>query len=74
MTYGKDVAKVSIVGAGMQSNIGVAAAMFEALADEGINIHMISTSEIRVSCVIDECHINEAIKALHRKFELDKIE
>ncbi|WP_276624177.1 aspartate kinase [Syntrophomonas wolfei] len=74
MAYGKDVAKVSIVGAGMQSNIGVAAAMFEALADEGINIHMISTSEIRVSCVIDECHIKTAVRALHRKFELDKIE
>ena len=73
MTYGKEIAKVSIVGAAMQSNIGIAAAMFEALADEGINIHMISTSEIRISCIIDECDIETAVKALHHKFDLDKI-
>lgn len=74
MSYGDDVAKVSIVGAGMQSNPGVAAAMFEALADEGINIHMISTSEIKVSCIIDESEIETAVRALHKKFELDKME
>lgn len=72
MNYGDDVAKVSIVGAGMQSNPGVAADMFEALADESINIHMISTSEIKVSCLIDEDQIALAVKALHRKFQLDK--
>ncbi|MGI6453829.1 MAG: aspartate kinase [Syntrophomonadaceae bacterium] len=72
MSYGADVAKVSIVGAGMQSNIGVVAAMFEALADEGINIQMISTSEIRVSCIIEDKMIEKAVMALHKKFELDK--
>ena len=74
MSYGKDVAKVSIVGAGMQSNPGVAAAMFEALADANINIHMISTSEIKVSCIIDDIKVNQAIQALHSKFCLDKVE
>lgn len=74
MVYGNNVAKVSIVGAGMQSNPGVAADMFEALADAHINIHMISTSEIKVSCVIDEEHIREAVQVLHQKFGLDKIE
>lgn len=74
MFYGNNVAKVSIVGAGMQSNAGVAAAMFEALADEGINIHMISTSEIKVSCVIDEDRIQDAVKTLHKKFALDGVD
>jgi aspartate kinase len=73
MSYATDVAKVSIVGAGMQSNPGVAAAMFEALADANINIKMISTSEIKVSCVIDEKDINEAVRILHKKFALDTI-
>ncbi len=74
MVYGNNVAKVSIVGAGMQSNPGVAADMFEALADAHINIHMISTSEIKVSCVIDEERIKEAVQILHDKFGLDKIQ
>ncbi|QGT99827.1 Aspartokinase [Candidatus Syntrophocurvum alkaliphilum] len=73
MSYGDKVAKVSIVGAGMQSNPGIAAAMFEALAEENINIHMISTSEIKVSCIIDEEVIEKAVNALHNKFELDNI-
>ncbi|MDD3268682.1 MAG: aspartate kinase [Syntrophomonadaceae bacterium] len=72
MFYGQDVAKVSIVGAGMQSNTGVAAAMFEALADENINIHMISTSEIKISTIIDEDQVETAVRALHSRFELDK--
>ncbi|SHG71132.1 aspartate kinase [Thermosyntropha lipolytica DSM 11003] len=71
-SYTDEVAKVSIVGAGMQTNPGVAAAMFEALAEENINIHMISTSEIKVSCVIDEKELEKAVRALHKKFELDK--
>jgi len=71
MTYGTNVAKISIVGAGMQSNPGVAAAMFEALADEEINIHMISTSEIKVSCIIDQDRIQDAVRSLHKKFSLD---
>lgn len=74
MSYGKDVAKISIVGAGMQSNPGVAAAMFEALADANINIHMISTSEIKVSCIIDETEVNKAVQALHNKFRLEEAE
>ncbi len=74
MSYGKDVAKISIVGAGMQSNPGVAAAMFEALADANINIHMISTSEIKVSCIINEEDVKKAVQALHSKFRLDEID
>ena len=66
--YGADIAKVSIIGAGMHSNPGVAATMFTALADENINIHMISTSEIKVSCIIDEKLVEKAVQALHRKF------
>lgn len=74
MSHGDEVAKVSIIGAGMQSNPGVAAAMFEALADENINIHMISTSEIRVSCIIDEEMIETAVRVLHKKFELNQLD
>lgn len=66
----KNVAKVSIVGAGMQSNAGVAAKMFEALYDENINIRMISTSEIRVTVLIDEQYTERAMNAIHDKFEL----
>ncbi len=73
MSHGDNVAKVSVVGAGMQSNPGVAAAMFEALAAEKINIQMISTSEIKVSCIIDEDKVVTAVKALHRKFELEQL-
>lgn len=64
----KDVAKVSIVGAGMMSNSGVAAKMFEALYDVGINIKMISTSEIRVTVLIDEASTEKAMNAVHDKF------
>ena len=66
----KDVAKVSIVGAGMQTNAGVAAKMFEALYDENINIRMISTSEIRVTVLIDAKNVERAMNAVHDKFEL----
>ncbi|MBQ9984646.1 MAG: aspartate kinase [Lachnospiraceae bacterium] len=66
----KNVVKVSIVGAGMMSNAGVAAKMFEALYDQGINIKMISTSEIRVSVLIDEKHAERAMNAIHDKFGL----
>lgn len=72
--YNSRVAKVSIVGAGMISNPGVAATMFSALAEAGINIIMISTSEIRLSCIIEEDKVEEAVKVLHRTFELDKVE
>lgn len=66
----KSVAKVSIVGAGMMSNAGVAAKMFEALYDVGVNIKMISTSEIRVTVLIDEIYVEKAMRAVHDKFSL----
>ena len=68
VTYDEGVSKVSIVGAGMESNPGVAAKMFEALFDAGINIRMISTSEIKVSVLIDENKADEAVIAVHDKF------
>lgn len=73
-THDEDVAKVSIVGAGMISHPGVAADMFEALADEDINLEMITTSEIKVSCVIKRNETEKAVKALHNKFKLDDLE
>lgn len=66
------IAKVSIVGVGMRSHAGVATKMFEALSIEGINIQMISTSEIKISVVIDEKYLELAVRALHSAFELDK--
>ena len=66
------IAKVSLVGVGMRSHAGVASKMFEALANEGINIEMISTSEIKVSVVIAEKYLELAVRALHSAFELDK--
>jgi aspartate kinase len=68
----QNVSKVSIVGAGMITNPGVAAMMFEALAEENINIHMISTSEIKVSCIIDKEDTEKAVKAVHKKFNLEE--
>jgi len=65
------VAKVSLVGAGMRSHPGVAADMFAALAEEGINIEMISTSAIRISCVVREDQVEQAVGTLHSAFELD---
>ncbi len=66
------IGRVSIVGAGMKSNPGVAATMFETLADSGINIEMISTSAIRVSCVVDAAKAEEAVVLLHTAFGLDR--
>lgn len=66
------VAKVSLVGAGMQSNAGVASKMFESLFDAGINIKMISTSEIKISVLIDERYVDEAVNAIHEEFILGK--
>ncbi len=66
----EDIAKVSIVGVGMRSHSGVAATMFETLAREGINIMMISTSEIKISCVVDAKYTELAVRALHEAFEL----
>lgn len=67
------ICKVSIVGIGMKSHVGVAAKMFGALSDEGINIQMISTSEIKTSVVIDEKYMELAVRALHKAFELDQV-
>lgn len=68
----KDIAKVSIVGVGMRNHSGIATTMFRVLAEEGINISMISTSEIKVSCVIEEKYTELAVRSLHDAFELDK--
>ncbi len=70
LSYSTDVSKVSIVGAGMVTNPGVAAKMFEALFDAQINIHMIATSEIKVSVLIDRGLENLAVKAIQQKFDL----
>jgi aspartate kinase len=70
--YDVSIAKVSIVGLGMRSHAGVAARMFEILADEGINIQAISTSEIKVSCLVASKYAELAVRALHDGFELDK--
>ncbi len=72
VTVTKEVAKVSVVGAGMMSNPGVAAKMFEALYDAGINIRQISTSEIRVTVLIDEKFTEDAAQAVHEAFSLAK--
>jgi len=63
--------KVSIVGTGMQSAPGYASRMFRTLSDAGINIDMISTSEIRITCIVEEARVKEAVKALHKAFALD---
>jgi aspartate kinase len=70
--FNEDIAKVSIVGVGMRSHSNVATQMFSALANEGVNIQMISTSEIKISCVIDAKYTELAVRALHDAFELDK--
>jgi len=66
------ICKVSVVGIGMRSHVGIASIMFKALADEGINIQMISTSEIKISVVIDEKYLELAVRVLHKAFELDQ--
>ena len=67
------VSKVSVVGVGMRSHVGIAAQMFRTLFEEGINIQMISTSEIKISVLIDEKYMELAVRALHKAFELEKI-
>jgi aspartate kinase len=66
------IAKVSVVGVGMRSHVGIASQMFRTLAEEGINIQMISTSEIKISVVIDEKYLELAVRVLHKAFELDQ--
>jgi aspartate kinase len=72
VTSADNIAKVSIVGVGMRNHSGIASTMFQVLANEGINIMMISTSEIKVSCVIEEKYTELAVRALHEAFALDK--
>ena len=67
------IAKVSLIGVGMRSHSGVAAKMFEVLSREGVNIMMISTSEIKISCVIDEKYLELAMRSLHTAFGLDRV-
>lgn len=66
------VAKLSLVGIGMRSHTGVASTMFRILGEQGINIQMITTSEIKISVVVDETHLEKGVKAVHQGFELDK--
>ena len=68
----KDVAKISIVGVGMISTSGIAAKMFETLSQEKINIEMISTSEIKISCIIDQKDALKAVQVLHAAFALEQ--
>jgi aspartate kinase len=72
VTGDDSIVKVSIVGVGMRSHAGIASTMFKALADEGINIRMISTSEIKISVVVDEKYLELAVRALHAAFKLDQ--
>ena len=72
VTTDEGVAKLSIVGIGMRSHSGIAAKMFEAMARERINIEMISTSEIKISCVIRKSHAEQAVRTVHRAFGLGR--
>jgi aspartate kinase len=72
VTTDEGVAKLSIVGIGMRSHSGISAKMFEAMARERINIQMISTSEIKISCVIRKAHADRAVRAIHRAFVLNR--
>ncbi len=74
VTSADDIAKISVVGLGMRSHSGIAAKMFEALAAQKINIEMISTSEIKISCVIRRRHAQKALHALHKTFNLHNLE
>jgi aspartate kinase len=74
VTGDQDIAKISIVGVGMRNHSGIASTMFQVMANEGINIMMISTSEIKVSCIIEEKYTELAVRTLHNAFALDKAE
>ena len=74
LLYDDRIGKVSLIGAGMRSHPGVSATFFSALAGAGVNIEMISTSEIRISVVVDENDVNAAVAAAHRAFDLDASE
>ena len=70
--YNEDICKVSVVGVGMKSHTGVAAKAFSAMAKENINIRIISTSEIKISMIIDEKYAELSVRALHDVYNLDK--
>jgi len=70
--YHSNLAKVSVVGVGMRTHTGVAQRMFKALADNKVNIQNISTSEIKISCIIDKDQANKALQVVHDAFELEK--
>ncbi len=72
VTGDQHIAKVSIVGVGMRNHSGIASTMFHILSKEGINMMMVSTSEIKVSCIIDEKYTELAVRALHDAFALEK--
>jgi aspartate kinase len=74
LRYDDQIGKVSLVGAGMRSHPGVSATFFGALAEAGINVEMISTSEIRISVVVVADDVDPAVKALHHAFDLDTAE
>jgi aspartate kinase len=74
LQYDDTIGKLSLVGAGMRSHPGVSAKLFAALSDAGINIEMISTSEIRISVVTRADHLDDAVRAVHTAFELDSTE
>ena len=71
LQYDDRIGKVSLIGAGMRSHPGVSATFFKALADAGVNIEMISTSEIRISVVVDQDDVDHAVTATHKAFELE---
>lgn len=71
--HDKNIARVSIVGSGMRSHNGIAAKMFQTLADNDINIDMITTSEISISCIINQDQSDKAVKSLHKQFDLEHI-
>lgn len=70
-TSDTSLAKISVVGSGIQTAPGYAAKMFRTLYDEGINIELISTSEIRITCIIEEARTSDAVRALHKAFDLE---
>ena len=71
LLYNDQIGKVSLIGAGMRSHPGITARFFAALASAGVNISMISTSEIRISVIVDEAQVDEAVRATHSAFDLD---
>ena len=71
-TSDSTLAKVSIIGTGMQNTPGYAATMFRTLYEQGINIQLITTSEIRITCIIAEDRVKDAVKALHKAFDLEQ--